>query len=92
MIGTGEILAIILIAVNALLAIVLISCIYDSIRSVDGFCFVRHDGDKDQLIFNLSKDPEEALDQRVVVFRVVKSAEVPNYGVYDLTADERAEQ
>lgn len=89
--GAG-ILPIILIVVSALLTVVLISCVYDSIRSVDGFCFVRHDGNKDQLIFNLSKDPEEALNQRVVVFRVVKSAEVPNYGIYDLTADERAEQ
>jgi hypothetical protein len=88
----AEILTIIMIAVNVLLAVVLISCVYDSIRSVDGFCFVRHDGDKDQLIFNLSKDPEEALNQRVVVFRVVKNAEVLNYGIYDLTADERAEQ
>ncbi len=45
-------------------------------RETDGFCFLHKEGSKEQLIFNLFKEPESILSQTIVKFKVVELEEV----------------
>lgn len=52
-----------------------------STREIDGFCFLHKEGSKDQLIFNLFKEPETILQQKVVKFKVVKLEEDDSHDI-----------
>lgn len=69
----------IIVVVAASYIIGYLSCKILSRAHADGFCFLRKEGSKDQLIFNLYDEPERILQQKTVVFKVVKLEEDDSY-------------